>query len=162
MRQAATPAPMPAVVRLPTCVLGLRISLKGEIQEIHFLPPETQLDSPSAPLIQRFIAEIAAYRDNPAHAFSLPLAQRGTAFQQRVWQSIRAIPPGQTRHYGELAYYLDSAARAVGQACGANPFPLVTPCHRVLAKSGLGGFAHAQNGWLLETKLWLLQHEQAI
>jgi len=63
---------------------------------------------------------------------------------------------------GELACVLGSVPRAVGQACGANPFPLATPCHRVLAKLGPGGFAHARGGWLLETKLWLLQHEQAI
>ncbi len=58
-----------------------------------------------------------------------------------------------------MARTLGSAARAVGQACGANPFPLVVPCHRVLGSKGIGGFANHTEGWLIETKRWLLWHE---
>jgi methylated-DNA-[protein]-cysteine S-methyltransferase len=72
----------------------------------------------------------------------LPLRPSGTPFQRRVWQQIAAIPTHQTRSYGEIAKALHNAPRAVGQACGANPFPVVVPCHRVLAAGGgLGGFA---------------------
>ena len=74
---------------------------------------------------------------------------------------ISAIEAGRTRSYGELARELRSAARAVGQACGANPLPLVVPCHRVLAAGGIGGFAHSEGGFLLEVKRWLLAHEGA-
>jgi O-6-methylguanine DNA methyltransferase len=68
----------------------------------------------------------------------------GTAFQQRVWLALCAIPAGQTRTYGQVAAAVGrpGAARAVGQACGANPIPLLVPCHRVLAAGGrLGGFS---------------------
>ena len=91
--------------------------------------------------------------------FGLPLRPSGTAFQRRVWGEIAAIPCHQTKSYGELAKALHNAPRAVGQACGANPFPLVVPCHRVIASGGaLGGFARQRGGFLLEIKRWLLAH----
>ena len=88
------------------------------------------------------IAELLAGRTPKAFP---PLDfSRGTAFQQRVWQALRAIPFGETRSYGELARAIGAAksARAVGAACGANPVPLIVPCHRVVAANGkLGGFS---------------------
>ena len=82
----------------------------------------------------------------------------GTPFQQSVWRALQAIPLGQTRSYGEVAAALDrpQAARAVGTACGANPIPLLIPCHRVLATGGgLGGFTAG-----LEWKRRLLKAEE--
>lgn len=72
-----------------------------------------------------------------------PFIQQGTPFQKRVWQAISTIPCGATRTYGDLAGQLGNRrlARAVGQACNKNPLPLVIPCHRVVAGTGLGGFA---------------------
>jgi methylated-DNA-[protein]-cysteine S-methyltransferase len=103
---------------------------------------------------------LRAYLDNPDFAFGLPLRPSGTAFQRRVWAQIAAIPNRQTRTYGEVAKALHNAPRAVGQACGANPFPLVVPCHRVIATGGgLGGFARHGGGFLLDVKRWLLAHE---
>jgi len=88
------------------------------------------------------------------------LRPSGTTFQRRVWAQIAAIPNHQTRTYGEVAKALHNAPRAVGQACGANPFPLVVPCHRVIATGGgLGGFARNRGGFLLDVKRWLLAHE---
>jgi methylated-DNA-[protein]-cysteine S-methyltransferase len=154
------PLPEEAVlIALPTCTLGIRHDTPEHIGEIYFAPPGSLLQKPCLPLAEQFIEEISRYLIDPHYDLHLPLAARGTAFQQQVWQKIRAIQPGRTRHYGELAGELTSAARAVGQACAANPFPLVTPCHRVLGKTGLVGFAHAKGGWLVETKRWLLQHE---
>jgi methylated-DNA-[protein]-cysteine S-methyltransferase len=72
---------------------------------------------------------------------------------------LRRIPRGKTRTYGELAKALNGEARAVGQACGDNKLPVVIPCHRVVAADGIGGFAHATGGYLLEAKRWLLAHE---
>ncbi len=72
----------------------------------------------------------------------------GTTFQQRVWAQLRKIKPGQTSSYGELARLVGKpgAARAVGGACGANPIPVLVPCHRVLAANGkLGGFSGGLN-----------------
>ncbi len=83
----------------------------------------------------------------------------GTTFQQRVWNRLLAIPAGDVVTYGQLAGELKSSARAVGQACRRNPSPVVVPCHRVVAASGLGGFAGATAGAMSDIKRWLLHHE---
>ena len=102
--------------------------------------------------------EILAYLQRPHQAFSLPAQLAGSAFQQKVWLAILAIPLGQTRTYSELAAQLQSGPRAVANACGANRLPLLIPCHRVVAKNGLGGFMRGdKNG--LSIKRWLLAHE---
>jgi methylated-DNA-[protein]-cysteine S-methyltransferase len=88
-----------------------------------------------------------------------PLQLSGTEFQQRVWRSLLAIPVGAVLTYGELAGELKSSARAVGQACRRNPTPVVVPCHRVVAASGLGGFAGVTAGAMSDIKRWLLHHE---
>lgn len=111
-------------------------------------------------LLLRAVAQIQDWFDDPRTVFDLPLAPHGTAFQQRVWAALRAIPPGETRSYGELAALLGSAARAVGQANGANPIPILIPCHRVLAARGaLGGYSGGDGP---PTKLWLLNHERRL
>ncbi|MDE3083648.1 MAG: methylated-DNA--[protein]-cysteine S-methyltransferase [Verrucomicrobiota bacterium] len=77
--------------------------------------------------------------------FDLPLAPRGTPFQQRVWTALREIPPGETRSYGDLARRLGSSPRAIGRAVGANPVCIIVPCHRVIGANGsLTGFAFGQ------------------
>jgi AraC family transcriptional regulator of adaptative response/methylated-DNA-[protein]-cysteine methyltransferase len=88
----------------------------------------------------------------------IPLAPKGTAFQQKVWTEIARIPRGQTVHYGEIAHAMGSpkAVRAVGVACGRNPIALLIPCHRVVRKDGsLGGYA-----WGVERKQRLLLEEK--
>jgi methylated-DNA-[protein]-cysteine S-methyltransferase len=90
------------------------------------------------------------------------LRPAGTRFQRRVWEEIARIPNRRTKSYGELAKAIKSAPRAVGQACGANPYPLVVPCHRVIAADGsLGGFARQGGDFFLEIKRWLLAHERS-
>lgn len=110
------------------------------------------------PLVMHACNQITQYLRQPSVTFNLPLTQRGTAFQQRVWQAIAAIPMGQTRTYGELARQIGSGPRAVANACGANNLPLLVPCHRVVAQNGLGGFMQGQQNGLL-IKQWLLRHE---
>ncbi|MCF7991219.1 MAG: methylated-DNA--[protein]-cysteine S-methyltransferase [Thiohalocapsa sp.] len=105
--------------------------------------------------------ELNAYFRDPLHRPALAPAISGTPFQRRVWHAISAIPPGSTRTYGAIAAELGSAARAVGGACRANPCPLVVPCHRVVARRGLGGFAGDAGARLVEIKRWLLAHERA-
>ncbi|KAB0547835.1 bifunctional DNA-binding transcriptional regulator/O6-methylguanine-DNA methyltransferase Ada [Pseudomonas argentinensis] len=93
--------------------------------------------------------------DEPARAARLPLDLRGTAFQQRVWQALRAIPVGQTRTYGQLAASLGSHPRAIARACASNPVGLLVPCHRVTAADGsLGGYrwGTARKAALLKTE----------
>ena len=87
---------------------------------------------------QAALEQIHAYFRGALHAISVPLDVRGTAFQRAVWESIAAVPYGQTVAYGEIAAQLGQprATRAVGQATGANPVPIVIPCHRVIGASG--------------------------
>ncbi len=107
-------------------------------------------------------AEMDAYFTDPRHRFSCATEPAGTAFQRRVWALIAAIPSGSHRTYGSLAKELCSSARAVGNACRANPVPLRIPCHRVVAATGLGGFAGDRRGRLIEIKRWLLDHEAGL
>ena len=116
--------------------------------------------TPNHPFAQEIHQQLMAYFANPAFKFSLPLKPGGSAHQTKVWQALSNIPSGQTRYYSELAAQLQSSPRAVGGACGANPIALIVPCHRVLAKSGLGGFMHQRSGQALDIKRWLLTHEQ--
>ena len=120
--------------------------------------PDASLDE-AVPLTIR--AALASYFDAGATGLNLPLAARGTDFQHRVWRALQAIPPGETRTYGDLARQLGTSARAIGGACRANPCLIAVPCHRVIAKNGLGGFAGDVSGRRLEVKRWLLRHEGA-
>ena len=106
--------------------------------------------------------QLAGYFVDGRFRLDLPVAIGGTPFQRRVWSAMQAIPPGQTRTYGDLARELASAPRAVGQACRANPCPIVVPCHRVVAAQGLGGFAGDVSGRKVAVKRWLLRHEGAL
>ena len=87
--------------------------------------------------------QLGAYFERGAEVFTPALDLRGTPFRLRVWQALREIPRGQVRTYGEIARALGApgASRAVGGANGANPIPVVVPCHRVVARTGLGGFS---------------------
>lgn len=147
------------IVAAPGFCLGVRCD-DNEIFEIEFL--ETRPPQPATgALASETARQLNAYLQDPGFVFGLPLRPSGTRFQRRVWEQISAIPNRQTRTYGELARALHSAPRAVGQACGANPFPLVIPCHRIIATGGgLGGFARHGGGFLLEVKRWLLSHER--
>jgi methylated-DNA-[protein]-cysteine S-methyltransferase len=104
--------------------------------------------------------QIQEFCDGERTAFELPLAPDGTDFQRLVWAEIARIPYGQTRTYGQIAAAVGNkdAARAVGAASGANPIPLIVPCHRVIAADGgLGGFAY---GTGIKTRLLAFESEQ--
>ena len=109
------------------------------------------------PLLSEASAQLKAYFAGRLRCFDLPLAPTGTRFQHRVWAAMARIPYGETATYGELARTVDTAARAIGGACGANPIPIILPCHRVLATGGgLGGYSGAGG---TETKVGLLALE---
>ncbi len=149
-----------ARIAAPFGVLGIATAEDG-VTAIDFLPRGTPLLPPQNAMAARACSQLEAYLRDPGFVFDLPLKPGGTPFRNRVWQALRRIPAGQTRSYGELAQALHSAPRAVGQACGANPLPIVIPCHRVVAKDGgLGGFMNAAEGGPLAIKRWLLQHER--
>jgi methylated-DNA-[protein]-cysteine S-methyltransferase len=108
--------------------------------------------------VSEAVRQLRAYFRGDLRRFDLPVAPRGTPFQQRVWRELLAIPYGETITYGELARRIGqpSASRAVGLANGANPVSIVIPCHRVIGSSGkLTGY-----GGGLRNKEWLLGLEQ--
>jgi len=150
--------PYSAILSAPGFSIGVRCN-EDEITEIIYLEPQTEV-VPKAALAQDAVRQLRAWLKDPRFQFGLPLAAAGTRFQRRVWEQIAMIPTGQTRSYGEVAAAIRSGPRAVGNACGANPYPIVVPCHRVVAvNQGLGGFARQRGGFLLDIKRWLLTHE---
>lgn len=149
-----------AVIAFPKMKVAV-LTRDEKVAGIRYLPPETEAQAPSNPLAERAARQLERYLEDPDVRFDLPLLIEGTAFQVRLWQALCEIPRGRTLTYGELARKLDGEARAVGQACGDNKLPIVIPCHRVVAASGIGGFAHSTGGFLLEAKRWLLMHESS-
>jgi methylated-DNA-[protein]-cysteine S-methyltransferase len=110
------------------------------------------------PLLAEACRQLAAYFAGRLRHFDLPLRPEGSPFDHKVWAAMRQIPYGETRCYGDLARDIGSAPRAVGNACGHNPIPIVIPCHRVLARGGFGGYSG--NGGVM-TKRALLALEGA-
>lgn len=110
----------------------------------------------ATPLLREACTQLEAYFAGRLTSFDLPLAPRGSAFHQAVFAAMSAIPHGETRTYGEIAAALGTYGQPVGQACGANPIPVIIPCHRVLSSSGLGGYSGSGG---LDTKIALLKLE---
>lgn len=111
------------------------------------------------PLLLEAKRQIDAYFDSALHEFTLPLVPAGTPFQQSLWAALSEIPYASTITYGALARQVQTSPRAAGMACGANPVPLIIPCHRVVGAAGrLGGYS-GQGG--TDTKIALLRFEGA-
>ncbi|MGZ8290234.1 MAG: methylated-DNA--[protein]-cysteine S-methyltransferase [Telluria sp.] len=151
-----------AIVAAPFGAIGIRTDA-GAVRELVYLPPHFHEKDPTDEVAAEAARQVVQYLADPDFRFSLPLVAAGSVFQQKVWGAISSIPRGTVRTYGQVAKHIGSAPRAVGQACGANWFPLVIPCHRVTAAGGLGGFSNHddENGFHLSVKRWLLQHEGA-
>jgi methylated-DNA-[protein]-cysteine S-methyltransferase len=148
------------IVAAPFGAMGIRTS-GGVVCELVYLPPSCAELAPRDAVAEQAAGQMARYFADPDFRFDLPLARLGSDFQRRVWDAICAIPRGEVRTYGQVSKLVGSAPRAVGQACGANFFPLVIPCHRVTAAGGLGGFSNHddEGGYYLAVKRWLLAHE---
>lgn len=143
-----------ASVNTPIGRLGL-VEEDGRITRVLWAcderPPET-------PVLREATRQVAAYFTGELTRFDLPLAPKGSDFHQSVFREMLAVPFGETTTYGAIAKAVGGMAQPVGQACGANPIPVIIPCHRVLAANGLGGFS-ADGG--VELKITLLRHENA-
>jgi methylated-DNA-[protein]-cysteine S-methyltransferase len=153
-----------ACVRTSFATLGITTS-ETHVTGVRFLAPSTPALAPRRNTIA-FLAcvQIQQYLEDGSYEFDLPLRLSGTRHRLAVWEAMQEIPAGKTRTYGELAAALGSSARAVGGACGANPIPLIVPCHRVIAANrAIGGFMGARaEGFELGVKRWLLEHEGAV
>ncbi len=154
------PAAGQAETRLATPFAVLGIVTDGKVvTSLRYLPRNTTPVPPVDRVAERACREIERYLVDPAYCFAVPYRLEGTPFQRRVWCEIAKLFPVKTTSYGDIARRIGTAARPVGGACGANPVPLIVPCHRVLAASGLGGFMGGKKSFPLSVKRWLLQHE---
>jgi methylated-DNA-[protein]-cysteine S-methyltransferase len=139
--------------------LGIHID-DEQLARIDFISPTNVAPIlPSTDFAKRVVAELESYFENPKFIFTLPLKLKGTAFQQRVWDAVAAIPAGSTATYSDIAKKLNSGPRAVGSACRCNPIPIIVPCHRVVAKNSMGGYSGFRDGVIFSIKEWLLDHE---
>jgi methylated-DNA-[protein]-cysteine S-methyltransferase len=131
------------------------------IHEIHFAPATPHDDwTPDGEVLKYATVQLRSYFAGKRRNFDFPLTMHGTEFQRSVWNALRKIPYGETTTYGTLAQIIGrpDAVRAVGAANGANPIPIVVPCHRVIGSNGaLTGF-----GGGIPVKRWLLDHEARV
>ena len=137
----------------------VELNLGMDSKKNRFYSSENTMESTSS-YAQHVKEQIEAYFSKRSFEFHVNMSMTGTQFQKSVWEIIKSIKFGDTMTYSDIACMLDSSPRAVGNACRANPIPIIVPCHRVIAKSGLGGFAGQRSGRNLDVKTWLLEHEQ--
>ena len=114
-------------------------------------------DQTPTPLLLSGRDQLQAYFDGERRSFDLPLAPAGSDYRRRVWQALQDIPYGRTMSYADLVARAGGSARSVGGANAANPIPIIIPCHRVVGRTGLGGYSGGDG---FETKRWLLTLEQ--
>lgn len=140
------------------CAIFLGEDPDALVRNLHKQFPRAQLVSRDA-TFERWVAQVVGLVENPSLGLDLPLDIRGTAFQLRVWEALRQIPPGSTASYTEIAARIGQrkAARAVARACAANPIAVAIPCHRVVrTDESLAGYR-----WGVKRKAELLKREQA-
>lgn len=153
-----------SIVRMDSPIGRLEITAKGDVVvgldiECRGRLPHETLPESTSPVLTRAVTQLAEYFAGRRTNFDVPVSLGGTTFQRSVWNVLNNIPFGHVRSYGDvgLSTGRPTAGRAVGGAVGANPVPIIVPCHRVLASDGrITGYSGG-NG--ISTKAWLLDHE---
>ncbi len=156
--QASLGAVLVAATKKGVCAITLGDDPDALVRELQDRFPNAEFEGGDAGF-ERMVAEVVGLVEAPGQRLDLPLDIRGTAFQQKVWAALRAIPPGETATYKEIARAIGQpkAVRAVAQACGANPLAVAIPCHRVVRTDGdVSGYR-----WGVERKRKLLDREAA-
>ena len=148
------------VLPSPVGKLGLATSKQG-IQVLAYTSTKQNIKLPTSGLAAEVFQQLTEYFDARRTQFDLPLDATGTLFQKSVWRELCKISFGKSLTYGDIANKLQSGPRAVGNACRNNPISIIVPCHRVVSKSGVGGYSGSVLGRPIERKNWLLQHECA-
>ena len=156
--QASLGAVLVAATKKGVCAITLGDDPHALVRELQDRFPNAEFEGGDVEF-ERMVAQVVGLVEAPGQRLDLPLDIRGTAFQQRVWAALRAIPPGKTATYQEIARAIGQpkAVRAVAQACGANPLAVAIPCHRVVRTDGdVSGYR-----WGVERKLKLIDREAA-
>ena len=144
-----------AVVDSPVGRLGVEEKAGAIVRLVWNAEP----DGATTPLLAEAQEQLNAYFERRLTRFDLPTRVEGSDFQRAVCNAISSIPYGETLTYGDISKLTDNSAQAVGNACGANPIPIIIPCHRVMGAGGkLVGFSGAGG---VETKVQLLRLEGA-
>lgn len=152
LRRADSPIGRIEVVSNGSAVVSLAIERDGRL-------PWDSVPERSDPVLDRAVAQLGEYFAGARHTFDVPVELPGTAFQQSVWQHLVEVQWGEVVTYGQLgrATGRPTAGRAVGGAIGANPVPILVPCHRVMGSTGrITGYSAGEG---IPTKSWLLEHE---
>lgn len=147
-----------AVIDSPVGRLSL-MARGNALMSVDFLDDNAERREPRSPFLRAAVAWLRSYFQEPGMVFDLALSDAGTAYQRSIWTALKAIPSGEARTYAQLARRVGGSARSVAAACKANPWPIIVPCHRVIASDGLGGYCGTTRGRALEIKRWLLWHE---
>ncbi|MGC2787264.1 MAG: bifunctional DNA-binding transcriptional regulator/O6-methylguanine-DNA methyltransferase Ada [Roseiarcus sp.] len=156
--QASLGAVLVAATKKGVCAITLGDDPHALVRELQDRFPNAEFEGGDVEF-ERMVAQVVGLVEAPGQRLDLPLDIRGTAFQQRVWAALRAIPPGKTATYQEVARAIGQpkAVRAVAQACGANPLAVAIPCHRVVRTDGdVSGYR-----WGVERKRKLIDREAA-
>ncbi|MCB5186118.1 methylated-DNA--[protein]-cysteine S-methyltransferase [Methylobacillus gramineus] len=149
-----------AVIEAPFGAIGVYVD-DEYVSGIKLIPEHLSACCASQPFVQYVALQLKRYLQDASTSLDIPHVLQGTPFQKRVWRKMNEIPLGQVWSYSELAEQVASGPRAVANVCGANHLPLLIPCHRIVAKNGIGGFMQGTaNG--LDIKRWLLQHEKQV
>ncbi|MCB5188654.1 methylated-DNA--[protein]-cysteine S-methyltransferase [Methylobacillus caricis] len=147
-----------ALIEAPFGAVGILVD-EEYVTGINLIPESMSPYCIPQPFAQYVAQQLKQYLQDSSTTLDIPHLLQGTPFQKRVWRKMSEIPLGQVWSYSELAEQVASGPRAVANVCGANHLPLLIPCHRIVAKSGIGGFMQGTAKGL-EIKRWLLQHEK--
>ncbi len=145
------------IINVPFGAVGVNIQNEC-VTKISLFSTQQTMNNVLGSCAQNVKQQFSQYFQNADVKINIPFKFVGTPFQQRVWEAISAIPIGQVMTYTELAREVGSRPRAVANACGANKLLLLIPCHRVVAKNGLGVFMQSVPDGM-KIKEWLLAHE---
>lgn len=143
-----------AIIQTPIGKLGI-FTLDKLLTRLDFLTNDHELIDPNKEILKDIANQLYQYFQCPSFQFNISYELQGTPFQKKVWQTLCKLPIQKTVNYGTLAKKLNTGARAIGNACRANPLPILIPCHRVVAQANLGGY----KGKEIFIKKWLLNHE---
>ncbi len=147
-----------AVITTPFGHLGIWMDDDG-LTRLGLLDKDLETSLANESVTQAVTDRLRRYLRDPLFPLDIDIDEHGTPFQKKVWARLRKIPVGETICYGDLARELKTSARAIGGACRRNPIPIITPCHRVTSRKGLGGYMGQVAGPSVEMKKWLIRHE---
>jgi|WetSurMetagenome_2_1015567.scaffolds.fasta_scaffold48160_3 methylated-DNA-[protein]-cysteine S-methyltransferase len=147
-----------SVIDSPVGKIGIKVANK-KLVTLAFIKNDVPLLNSTSEFAHNVVQQLNLYFANPKYVFDIPLYLKGTPLHQRIWRRMLRIPSGTTVTYNDLAKQFDTNARVIGNACRANPVPIIVPCHRVVATNGPGGYCGKTKGEMLNIKMKLLAHE---